>query len=303
MSDLGARALQDLTAEFIASIGDPRRVPTARAYRDDLRQLTALVAPAGVTELAALTRPVLGKWLRALSAHGYAPETIRRRVSAVRRFFRFLEDEYEWPHNPAARLSRPKRAELLPKAYDWDTAMAILAAVPAKTALDLRNRLLIGIWLYAGLRLAETLSLEWGDVLTSQRQIRLRRGKGGRGRVVSYGNELESLCESWRAAANQNASGDPIFVGRCGSRMDAKAVYAMLRRYGLYQRWGFTPHRGRHTHLTELLRRGTNLRVIQARAGHRDLRSSTVYLAVFDEDERRAGNCLDELVELPGARE
>ncbi|MEP6693715.1 MAG: tyrosine-type recombinase/integrase, partial [Chloroflexota bacterium] len=172
-------------------------------------------------------------------------------------------------------------------------AQAILKAVPTHTRLDLRNCALIGIWLYAGLRLAETLSLTWADILNAQRQIRLPRGKGGSGRTVSYGHELDVLMETWRAVARNTGPADPVFVGRCGSRMDAKAVYAMLRQYGLYQRWGFTPHRGRHTHLTELLRRGTNLRVIQSRAGHRDLRSSMVYLRVFDEDERRAGGLLD----------
>jgi integrase/recombinase XerD len=294
MSDLGATPLETLTAEFVATLGDPRRqASTARAYRDNLRQLCAIVADEGVRTLEGLTRSVLGRWVRALATRGYASETIRRRVFAVQAFFRYLQAEREWPLNPAERLPRPKRIEPLPKEYDRSTAQAILNAVPTRTRPDLRNRALIGIWLYAGLRIAETLSLTWADILGAQRQIRLPRGKGGQGRTVSYGHELEGLLETWRAVSPGIGPVDPVFVGRCGGRMDAKAVYAMLRQYGLYQRWGFTPHRGRHTHLTELLRRGTNLRVIESRAGHRDLRSSMVYLRVFDDDERRAGDALD----------
>jgi hypothetical protein len=75
MSDLGATPLETLTAEFIATLGDPRRqASTARAYRDDLRQLCAIVADEGVWDLAALTRPVLGRWVRTLTARGYASE-------------------------------------------------------------------------------------------------------------------------------------------------------------------------------------------------------------------------------------
>jgi len=161
MTDLSRTPLTELISAFISTLGDPRRqASTARAYRDDLRQLCQIVADDGVRDLVGLTRPVLLRWTRALATRGYASETIRRRVSAVQAFFRYLETEHGWTQNPAARLPRPKRIDPLPRAYDWATAQAILASIPAKTRLDLRNRLLVGIWLYAGLRLAETLSLD-----------------------------------------------------------------------------------------------------------------------------------------------
>ena len=293
MTDLAAVLLTDLAADFIASIGDPRNPrTTARAYRDDLRQWLSFLEEEGVTRLGEVTKDALRAALAKVRAKGYAPETIRRRISTLRSFYRYLAVERDWPLNPALGLRRPKRSEPLPRAYEWATAEEILACIPAVTPLDLRNRCLLGIWLYGGLRLAETLALDWADIELEGAVIRARRTKGDRPRSVSFGQTLGELIRAWRATTHRPAGSAPVFVGRFGSRMDAKAVYAMIRRYGLYERWQFTPHRARHTHLTELLRRGTNIRTIQARAGHRDIRSSMVYLRVFDDDERRAGAVL-----------
>jgi integrase len=156
--------------------------------------------------------------------------------------------------------------------------------------------------MYAGLRIGETLALDWRDIGVASRTIHVRCAKGGRERVVHFGQTLAAHFEAWRRRSWRVLDDDPAFVGNRGSRMDGKAVYAAIAKYGLRERYGLQPHRLRHTHSTELLRRGVllrdgtrapvSLRTMQARLGHRDVRSTMVYWRLFDEDERIAGEAL-----------
>lgn len=292
MGELSDLLLTDLAADFIATLGDPAVVKsTARAYRDDLRQLLGLLAGAGVSTLGQATPQALARAVSALPQR-YAVETRRRRICALKSFFRYLAEQRGLAVNPAAHLRRPRRSEPLPRAYPWEVAEQMLASLPRRTLLDLRDRCLVACWFYAGIRLGETLALDWRDVDLADRVLHVRVAKYGRRRNVTFGVALAAAFDELRRAAADTSDDAPVFVGRFGSRLDAKAVYAMVRRRGLYERWGFTPHRGRHTHLTELLRRGASLPTIQKRAGHADLRSSSVYFTVFDKDARDAGNAL-----------
>ena len=292
MGELSGTPLAELTDDFIATLGDPHTVQsTARAYRDDLHQILGLLEAGGVTTLGATTPQALARAVAALPKR-YAVETRRRRISALKSFFRYLVEQRGLVSNPAAYLRRPRRSEPLPKAYPWAVAEQILASLPHRTPRELRDHCLVTTWFYAGLRLGETLALDWRDVDLAERVLHVRIAKYGRRRNVSFGDALFAAFSELHAVARDTRDDAPVFVGRFGSRLDPKAVYAMVRRNGLFARWSFTPHRARHTHLTELLRRGTALPTIQKRAGHADLRSTSIYLAVFDNDARDAGNAL-----------
>lgn len=294
--------ITSLVADFIAYLGGDLRSGTTRAYSDDLKQFTRLASSRGVVQLGDITRVAVYHYLADLRQLGYHPNTVHRRLSALQSFYRYLAVEHEWDSNPTIRLRRERRPDPVPRAYEWSTAEAMLNEIPDTTPLDTRNRCLIAVWMYAGLRIGETLALDWRDISLITRAIHVRHAKGGRERVVHFGATLAQHIERWRARTWLANDDDPTFVGHRGARMDGKAVYAAIAKYGLRERYGLQPHRLRHTHTTELLRRGVvrpdgshqpvSLRTLQARLGHRDLRSTMVYLRVFDQDERDAGEAL-----------
>ena len=111
---------------FIATLGDPRRqASTARAYRDDLRQLCQTGAFEGVTDLAGLTRPVLLRWTSSAAEHGYA--SARRSAGGSRllqAFFRYLDLELGWFPEPGGPPPAAQAHRLLLRAYDLATAQA-----------------------------------------------------------------------------------------------------------------------------------------------------------------------------------
>ncbi|HEY6957659.1 MAG TPA: site-specific integrase [Candidatus Limnocylindria bacterium] len=202
-------------------MGDPAVVKsTARAYRDDLRQLLGLLAGAGVSTLGEATPQALARAVAALPQR-YAVETRRRRICALKSFFRYLAEQRGLAVNPAAHLRRPRRSEPLPRAYPWEAAEQMLASLPRRTLLDPRDRCLVACWFYAGVRLGETLALDWRDVDLADRVLHVRVANYGRRRNVTFGEALATAFDEVRGANGDDA---PVFVGRFGSRHEANAI-------------------------------------------------------------------------------
>jgi integrase/recombinase XerC len=146
-----------------------------------------------------------------------------------------------------------------------------------------RDRLLLALSAYAGLRRAELLALDCDDIDLDRRLIRVRNAKGGRQRVVPIHPGLMPLLLAYAAARPE--SRDPaLFLGVLGRRLTPSIMAVTFRRYataaGVNERKVITPHTLRHVFATELLGAGANLRQIQELLGHKHLDSTQRYTRV-----------------------
>ena len=194
-----------------------------------------------------------------------APASTARRLAAVRSFLRFTLSPNRVPDASLA----PKRPQRLPEAPKRDEVEALIDSVDGEGALGLRNRALVELVYSAGLRSAEAVGLDLGDVDFEQELVRVR-GKGGKERVVPLGEEsgwwLARYLEHARpqlAAGAENA----FFLSVRGRRLDTST----LRRISPH------PHRLRHAFATHLLEGGADLRTIQELLGHSSLSTTQIY--------------------------
>src|SRR5437764_1098565 len=135
----------------------------------------------------------------------------------------------------------------------------------------------------AGLRSAEAVGLDLGDVDFEQELVHVRSGKGGKDRVIPLGEEAQHwLARYLRDARPHLASGanDAFFLSARGRRLDTST----LRRVTPH------PHRLRHAFATHLLEGGADLRTIQELLGHRSLSTTQMYSHV---DARRLRKVYD----------
>lgn len=146
-----------------------------------------------------------------------------------------------------------------------------------------RDRLLLALFAYGGLRRSELLGLDWDDVDLERRLIRVRIAKGGRQRVLPIHPALVPLilkCRATRVPLDHPA----LFVGVLGNRLSPTILSTTFRRYalaaGVARRKRITPHTLRHVFATELLGAGANLRQIQELLGHKHLDSAQRYTHV-----------------------
>jgi site-specific recombinase XerD len=252
---------------------------TRRAYGTDLGEFCIWLEDRG-TSLDAVDVRVLADyvaWLgTARRGRKLAPATISRKLAAVRAFLRHALGP---DRVPDARLG-PRRARRLPDAPAAPEIERMLEALEGEGPIPLRNRALVEIVYSAGLRSAEAVGLDLGDVDFEQELVHVRRGKGGKERVVPLGEEaalwLARYLREARPALARGAN-DAFFLSARGRRLDPSTLRRIVPH----------PHRLRHAFATHLLDGGADLRTIQELLGHSSLSTTQVYSHVDPRHLRR----------------
>ena len=157
----------------------------------------------------------------------------------------------------------------------------MLEALEGDGPIALRNRALVELVYSAGLRSAEAVGLDLGDVDFEQELVHVRRGKGGKERVVPLGEEaalwLAPLPARGAARRSQEGANDAFFLSARGRRLDTSTLRRIVPH----------PHRLRHAFATHLLDGGADLRTIQELLGHSSLSTTQVYSHVDPRHLRR----------------
>jgi site-specific recombinase XerD len=251
---------------------------TRRAYRSDVEEFCGWLEEHG-TKLDGVDVRILADyvaWLGGRRGRKLASTTISRKLAAVRAF---LKHALGPERVPDARLAprRPRRLPDAPAAAEIDRT---LEALEGDGPIPLRNRALVELVYSAGLRSAEAVGLDLGDVDFEQELVHVRRAKGGKERVIPLGEEaalwLARYLRETRPALATGAN-DAFFLSARGRRLDTSTLRRIVPH----------PHRLRHAFATHLLEGGADLRTIQELLGHASLSTTQVYSHVDPRHLRR----------------
>ena len=251
---------------------------TRRVYAADLREFARWFGPDSPLEDVDVR--VLADWVselgRARPRGKLAPATIGRKLVAVRSLLRYSLGADHVPDAPLA----PKRVRRLPDAPKQEEVEGIVDGLGGEGALALRNQALVELVYSAGLRAAEAVGLDLGDVDFEQETVHIRLGKGGKDRVVPLGEEAAALVARYlREARPELARGaeNALFLSARGRRLDTSTLRRLVPH----------PHRLRHAFATHLLEGGADLRTIQELLGHSSLSTTQMYSHVDAKRLRR----------------
>jgi len=264
---------------------------TILAYRRDLEQAAELVRGSLAAADAAALRALMAAY-RTLAASSAA-----RKLSALRQFFAFLEDEGERTYNPALDVARPATRRPLPRILSHDDVDRLFAqaseeaAGEAAPASAMRMLLLLELLYGSGLRASELVSLPRRAV-AGERQFLIVRGKGDKERLVPLSDRAREALDRWLPLL---ADGTSWLFPSGKAHVSRVRLFQMLRelaaRAGIDPA-GVSPHVLRHAFATHLLEGGADLRALQMMLGHADIATTEIYTHV---DSRR-------LVELVNRR-
>jgi integrase/recombinase XerD len=243
--------------DFLRFCGVERRLApeTCRAYERDVSACITFLQNDSLT-LADVRTPDLRRFLADEATRRPAPSSQSRTVAALKCFFRFcVENEY-LERDPAAVLRTPKKREALPDVLDRRELRRLLAVTEREDVWKRhfpgrreRDRLLLALLAYGGLRRSELLGLDWDDVDLERRLIRVRRAKGGRQRVVPIHPALVALFVDY-LATRLPLTERALFTGVHGKRLSETIMAMTFRRYaaaaGVTARKRVTPHTLRH---------------------------------------------------------
>lgn len=263
---------------------------TRQAYGSDLRQLSLwLEQRPGEPLLTEARRVDLLDWISAGFLEGRKNSTAARRLSGMRRFYRYLLRESLIAEDPTLRIDSPRLARPLPDSLT-EADVELLLAEPLGTrcelpALELRDRAMLEILYGCGLRVSELVSLRVDQVNLRQGVVRII-GKGNKERLVPMGEEavdwLLRYMKGGREELMKGHSGDDLFPGNRGAAMTRQAFWYRIRHYARRAGLGkhLSPHTLRHAFATHLLNHGADLRVVQMLLGHADLSTTQIYTHV-----------------------
>ena len=257
---------------------------TIDAYRRDLSQFTTMCHRLGVDRLDGVDRRIVRRFLSQLTTLNYSRRSVARKASAVRAFFEDGARRGAISSNPAAGIPQPKRPGTLPKSIPAATLQRFLDDLDGSGPVDLRDRALLEVLYGTGLRVSELAAMVTSDV-DGATFVRVR-GKGDKERAVPIGDQARRATEQYvevgRPALVGPGSGDTLWLGVRGGRLDARGIRHVVR-----DRLGTFPHALRHSYATHLLEGGADLRSVQDLLGHSELATTQIYTAVTREHLRR----------------
>ena len=255
---------------------------TLEAYARDIERFAVFATVRGATTPATVGARVLRDYIYHLKDLGLAAASIRRNISAVRTYFRFLLSEGHVVRDPSERLESPRRWRTLPEVLSVDEIDRLLAAPTLDDPLVFRDRALLELGYGSGLRVSEWIELSVRDVLFDEGLVRVF-GKGSKERLVPMGRRAVGAVAVYlrelRPRLERGEGRGKLLLNARGQPLTRMGAWKILRKY--VDRAEITkhvsPHTLRHSFATHLLEGGADLRAVQEMLGHADISTTQLY--------------------------
>lgn len=167
------------------------------------------------------------------------------------------------------RIPYPKEDKKLPRIIDSEKAVNKILAIKNK-----KHKAILALALSTGLRVSEVVNLKIKDIDSDRGLIHVRNGKGRKDRIVPLSN---NLLEILREYYKEYKPIEYIFNGQFRNQYSATSCNKVVKKYlGSDKHF----HLIRHSALTAMLENGTDLRVIQSIAGHKNIDTTCIYTHV-----------------------
>lgn len=263
---------------------------TRRAYRGDVRDFMVFLGITNPEELRRVRRPHVIAWRKSLGAA--APATVRRKLAAVSSLFDYLSDQNAVDGNPTSGVSRPHEGANEGKTPAISDAQArrLLDAPVITTLQGLRDRAILSVFLFHGIRRAEGAALKVSS-LADRRGVPHFTifGKGSKIRYLpAHPVAVAAVKEYLEAAGHATDKSDPLFrpirnrtseIGTKGA-LTPDSIWRIVVFYGKkvgIDVDGFGPHSLRATAGTNALEHGADLAEVADWFGHASITTTRLY--------------------------
>lgn len=212
----------------------------------------------------------------------YSKNTISRRVSAIRSFYKYLARNGYVNYNPFSLTKGPKKDKLLPKFLYYNELEKLFEACDLKTFEGVRDRLLLEILYATGMRIGELEKVKLKDVNLYDNSIKVL-GKGNKERIVYFGEYAREILDIYLNMRDDNCI--YLFISNRSNPLSAREaryiIDKLVKKACLNTK--VSPHMLRHSFATHLLNEGCDLLSVQELLGHESLRATQIYTHVTND--------------------
>ena len=265
---------------------------TVQTYEESLREFESYLAlRENGLSLQTVDTDLIRDWMESLMDKGNTASTINKKLSALRSFYRFALSRKLVAKDPAHAIVGPKKSKPLPQFLregEMDRLLDVLEW--DNTYKNVRARTLLLLFYETGLRRAELIGLDDGDVDFTIGQLKVT-GKRNKQRIIPFGEELAEVLKGYMAVRDEQCEkkSSALFLSDKGMRMTGDQVYAVVHKYlslvtSLKKR---SPHVLRHTFATAMLNNGAGLESIKSLLGHESVSTTEIYAHTTFEQLKR----------------
>ena len=258
---------------------------TISAYRKDLESFaTYTKSKYQFTNLAKVEYAIIRDWIVHLSSTGLKSQSINRKCSALKSYFKFLQKLDEIEQSP---MQFHRQLKTNPKLVVPLTEKEFQAAIEMYDHSHFegsRDALILELLYTTGMRRAELLSLNLTAIDRNTRQLQVV-GKRNKTRIIPLLPKVISQIDSYLAHRNKIEKAKyskRLFVNRKGAELNPSYIYKCVTTYlaKVSTKEKVSPHVLRHTFATHLLNRGADINSIKEILGHISLSSTQIYAKV-----------------------
>ena len=255
---------------------------TILGYREDLMELYDFK-----NDILHYEEKDVQDYLEYLYAKRLSRNSISRKLSSIRSFYHYLEDEGKKINNYFSEVPNPKRSSLLPKYAKDNDLEKMFHAFPLDDALGQRNTLLLEMLYATGVRVSELVSIRVSDINLYDKTIHIL-GKGRKERVVFFGSYCEDILRLYLSDGykilNQKKS-EYLFLNKNGGVLSGRYVRKVIDDavFKCGVDYHISPHTLRHTFATDMLNHGADLMTVKELLGHSSVNTTGIYTHVSNE--------------------
>ena len=277
----------NVLAEFSDWLATERGVSanTTVSYGNDLRKYVEFLASSGKTDPTGGESKDVFAYLAFLSECGMSPASIRREISSLRAFHRFLIAEGRTSDDPMRDVVLPRIWRRVPKALTLPDIERLLAQPDVAKPLGVRDKAMLEFAYATGMRVSEIVGFRHRDLNVNMGTARCF-GKGSRERLIPVGSVaikwIQTYAQDVRPGILKGRTHEILFLNWRGARLSRMGFWKILAGYarasGLKSK--VSPHVLRHSFATHLLEGGASLRDVQQMLGHKDIATTQIYTKV-----------------------
>lgn len=257
-------------------------------FEDFLQEKAVLFIPAEISS------DDVREWVIHLMDGGASPNSVNRRLSALRTFYKFLLKRGEVLTDPTRKVTGPKRKKPLPYFVREKEMDQLLDEVDfGEGFAACRDRLIIRTFYETGMRLSELIGLNDGDADFSASQFKVT-GKRNKQRLIPFGDGLKQFLQEYVSLRNSEIikADGAFFVKENGARVTKGLVYRIVKQnlskvVTIKKR---SPHVLRHTFATTMLNHDAELGAVKDLLGHSSLAATEIYTHTTFEELKKVYN-------------
>lgn len=277
-------------SEFLENIEYQRGYSdnTVTNYEIDIEEFINFLNDKNISNIKKVDYKIVKMYLMHLYDKKYSRNSVSRKLSSLRSFFKYLCQKEITGVNPFSLISSPKKEKKLPKFLYNEEVEKIFDIPNLNMPLGQRDKLILELLYDTGIRVSELVNIKLSDINTSNKTIKIL-GKGNKERIVLYGAYLSDILDLYindgrrnllKAKTNEyliiNARGEAITTRGIRFIIENIIKTACIKTHA-------SPHTLRHTFATHLLENGADLLTVKELLGHSSLSSTQVYTHVTNE--------------------